>query len=194
MEKLFLVIFAAALVGACGSDSSSSGSGGSGGAGTGGSSTGGTASGGTAGTGTGGAAGSTGGSAGASGNPGTGGAAGSAGTGGAAGSGGAAGTGGKPGDAGACAPLFDTYQKALAEAVKCSSQLGVVQCSGSATLYDSCGCKLVANETQDAKVKEAQAAYDAWTKAGCGPYGCGKACFEGTTGACDPTTSTCTWK
>ena len=188
MKRLSLVFLAAALASACGgSDSGTSGTGGSG---TGGSGTGGSGTGGSGGTSSGGAAASAG-TGGSAGSAGTGGAAGIAGTGGAAGS---AGTGGNPGDGGQCAPLFESYQKALAAAVQCSPQLSVVQCSGAATLYDSCGCKLVANETQDAKVKAAQAAYDAWTKAGCGPYPCGKACFEGTTGACDPTSGTCMWK
>jgi hypothetical protein len=86
------------------------------------------------------------------------------------------------GDAGACQSLFATFQNALAEAVKCSPVLGVVQCSGSATLLDACGCTVVANETQPEKVKAAQAAYDAWVAAGCGPYACGKECVVGTTG------------
>jgi hypothetical protein len=67
------------------------------------------------------------------------------------------------------------------------------QCSGTASVPDSCGCPVVLNETQDAKVKAAQSGYDAWVQAGCGPFPCGKACFAGTTGICDPSNGTCQW-
>jgi hypothetical protein len=84
-------------------------------------------------------------------------------------------------------------QATLAEAQQCSPNLTVIQCDGSATSYDMCGCEVVLNETQSAKVKAAQDAYKAWVDAGCGPLGCGAPCFLGTKGACDPGTSMCQW-
>src|SRR5690606_15273953 len=134
--------------------------------------------------GSGGASGASGGSAG----NGSGGASGSAGsTGGSAGStGGSAGsTGGSAGAGGECASLLAQMQATLDAAVTCSPQLPVVQCSGSATSYDACGCEVVLNETQSDKVKAAKDAYQAWADAGCGPYACGKPCALGTNGVCD---------
>ncbi len=156
--------------------------------------------------GSGGAAGATGGSGGASGSGGgagsgglagsggTSGSAGTAGTAGAGGSSGAAGGGGAPGDGGLCATLNSARAEALAAAIKCSGVLGVVQCSGSATVPDQCACPTLVNEAQPDKVKAAQDAYDAWVKAGCGPYPCGAACFAGSTGTCDGVTGICKWE
>ncbi|MCA9594945.1 MAG: hypothetical protein KC776_16605, partial [Myxococcales bacterium] len=110
-------------------------------------------------------------------------------------SGGAAGAAGGGGAAGAnCAPLLKAVQDTLAEAVACNPAISSIQCDGSATSPDTCDCPVLLNEKTPDKVKAAQDAYKAWTTAGCGPFQCGKACFAGTTGACDATTSTCQWK
>jgi hypothetical protein len=82
----------------------------------------------------------------------------------------------------------------LLGAVKCNGSATVTQCDGSAVGHDACGCKVLFNENLDQQVKQANAAYDAWVTAGCGPFACGKACIEGTTGACDATSGTCQWQ
>ena len=145
--------------------------------------------------------GGTGGTAGNGGGSGSGGSAGngggSAGSGATAGSGGTAGASGSAGAGGAagadCKALGESMQKTLAEAVTCSPMLTVEQCTGSATGFDQCGCEVVLNETQPAKVKAANDTYSAWVAAGCGPFGCGAPCFFGTKGTCDAATSTCQW-
>lgn len=192
MNARCLVWLAVSTVGVwswgCGSSESDGGGGGSAGSagqGTGGSS--GSASGGSSGTASGGASGSaSGGSAGSA----SGGSAGTS-SGGSAGSA-SGGASGSPGDGGVdCKTLNDERAKTLAAAVECSGLLGVVQCSGSDKVPDQCGCPVIVNEAKADAVKAAKAAYDAWEKAGCGPFACGAACFDAKKGICDGTTSKC---
>jgi hypothetical protein len=93
-----------------------------------------------------------------------------------------------------CATLQETRRKTLEDASSCSGVLTVVQCSGSASVPDQCACPVIVNEARPEKVKAAQDAYDAWVKAGCGPFPCGAACFAGTKGKCDSVSGTCQWE
>ncbi len=91
--------------------------------------------------------------------------------------------GGGSGGAATCASLNVTRQEALQAATSCNAELSG-QCTGSATVPDQCACPRIVNDGQPDDVQAAQAAYDAWVQAGCGPYACGAACSEGTTGIC----------
>lgn len=49
-----------------------------------------------------------------------------------------------------------------------------VECTGSATIQDTCGCKVVGNSLDGAAVAAANQAFEAWSSAGCGPGECKK--------------------
>ncbi|MCC6522642.1 MAG: hypothetical protein IT373_08290, partial [Polyangiaceae bacterium] len=72
-----------------------------------------------------------------------------------------------------CAELEQDLLAKNDAATSCNPLLGVVQCSGTATIHDPCACSQVANEVEAAAVAAATQAYQAWTAAGCGPYDCG---------------------
>jgi hypothetical protein len=114
------------------------------------------------------------------------------------GDGAVAGAGAGAGAAGApsCVELNKERQTWLDAARTCSPELNG-QCAGARTVPNQCGCPTLVNSAFDYQVKRAQAAYDAWVAANCGPYACGAACFVGTMGVCDPTrigSSTCIWQ
>lgn len=86
-----------------------------------------------------------------------------------------------------CANLLDSMNVAAAAAQACNPTVSSPQCDGTAVVKDACGCpSLLLNEKQPDKVKAALAAYDAWVNAGCGPLGCGQACFPAVSGFCSP--------
>jgi len=87
-----------------------------------------------------------------------------------------------------CDVLLEDFQDALRAANSCDPSLATPQCDGSAILDDTCGCpSVLANEKAPDVVASAQAAYDAWTAQGCGPFECGAACFPAGPGECSPT-------
>lgn len=74
---------------------------------------------------------------------------------------------------------------AVAAAQACDLSISSTQCDGTAILDDSCGCpSILLNEKNPGLVKAALGAYNAWTNAGCGPFGCGGACFPAVPGFC----------
>lgn len=74
---------------------------------------------------------------------------------------------------GPCASLLEIFETALDHARACSPLDPNIQCDGSAVLLDVCGCpSVVANENLIGEIADAQAAYEAWVAAGCGPYEC----------------------
>jgi hypothetical protein len=113
------------------------------------------------------------------------------------GGGAAAGVGGESAaGAPSCAELNMERQTWLQAAVVCSAELDG-QCAGAKTVPNQCGCPTLVNSALDYQVKQAQAAYDAWVAAGCGPFACGAACFLGTMAICDPSrigSSSCIWQ
>lgn len=86
--------------------------------------------------------------------------------------------GGGTGGADPCPQLYAVYQDRLQEARTCNP-LSLNRCTE--TVPDQCGCPVwvVGDEAADA-----QAAYDSWTNAGCGPFGCGAPCFVAQAGEC----------
>ncbi len=107
------------------------------------------------------------------------------------------GTAGSGGVGGApdCTSLNNTRQQYLDAARVCNAELSG-QCTGSATVPNQCACPTLVNDGSPSDVQAAQDAYDAWVAAGCGPYACGAACFEGTTGTCvgqGGPAGLCTW-
>ncbi len=73
----------------------------------------------------------------------------------------------------ACTTLLELYETAVDHARACSPIDPNIVCDGTVVLLDTCGCpSIVANEDLPADVAEAQAAYEAWVAAGCGPYLC----------------------
>lgn len=121
---------------------------------------------------------------------GSGGSGGTSGSGGTTSTGGSGGTGGNGND---CEALNEARQAALTEAVSCNPEIDGPQCTGEKTVPDQCGCPVLVNELNAASAAAAQAAYDAWVEAECGPYACGAACFVGEEGTCSGETSTCAW-
>jgi hypothetical protein len=89
----------------------------------------------------------------------------------------------------------------VAAAEACNAALNIVQCNGTATVHDACGCVVIGNETNPQAVS---AANNAWTDCEsmgcCGPMAhpitpltCGKCPGTTATGHCDPATSLCTY-
>lgn len=85
-----------------------------------------------------------------------------------------------------CAALLETLETAIDHARACTPLDPNIQCDGSVVLLDTCGCpSVVANENLITEIADAQAAYDAWVAAGCGPYDC-VSCTPATEGGfCD---------
>lgn len=67
-----------------------------------------------------------------------------------------------------CADLGERLEDAIREAISCAPSLPVVQCDGSAIVYDACSCPLIANENQREAIEEALLAHDELIAAGCG--------------------------
>lgn len=67
-----------------------------------------------------------------------------------------------------CAELGERLEAAIREAIRCAPSLPVVQCDGSAVVYDACSCPLIANENQREAIEEALRAHDELVAAGCG--------------------------
>ena len=86
-----------------------------------------------------------------------------------------------------CDGLFQVYDAALADAVSCNPFVNMMQCDGTASVHDPCGCPVLANETNPTAVQAAVAAYDAWVAASCGPYLCGAPCQTLSPGFCSGT-------
>jgi hypothetical protein len=86
----------------------------------------------------------------------------------------------------ACASLLETLETAIDHARACTPLDPNIQCDGSVVLLDTCGCpSVVANENLITEIADAQAAYDAWVAAGCGPHEC-VSCTPATEGGfCD---------
>jgi hypothetical protein len=81
-----------------------------------------------------------------------------------------------------CAALLEAFETANDHARACSPLDPNIQCDGSVVLLDACGCpSVVANENLVAEIADAQAAYEAWVAAGCGPYECAT-CMPATNG------------
>ena len=77
-----------------------------------------------------------------------------------------------------------SWETAIDHARACSPLDPVIQCDASVVLLDQCGCaSIVVNENHVSEIQEAQAAYDAWVAAGCGPYLC-ESCSEALGGWC----------
>ena len=76
-----------------------------------------------------------------------------------------------------CASLLAALQAALAEATACNSCSNTDQCQNGPLVYDTCGCQVGANSTTPDKAAAANAAYQAWTAKGCGPYECQEPCY-----------------
>jgi len=70
-----------------------------------------------------------------------------------------------------CDGLLGDLQSKLDAAQACNPALEVVQCTGSKTVIDTCGCVAVANASPD-YLAQAANSYAAWVSAGCGPFLC----------------------
>jgi hypothetical protein len=77
---------------------------------------------------------------------------------------------GAPGDP--CVELELDLTNKNAEAIACNPAINMPQCTGTAYVLDTCGCQILANETNPSAVQAAQQAYQAWVGAGCGPWPC----------------------
>ena len=101
---------------------------------------------------------------------------------------GGAGAGG--GSAGSCDARLVTLAQKIAAAETCNPLINAVQCSGTASVTDGCGCQVIANETNPSAVAAAQAAYEAASAASCiAP--CAAPCPYFGPGFCDPATGKC---
>ena len=96
------------------------------------------------------------------------------------------------GGAGGCAGLQADAIATLAAAQACNPGLDALQCTGTNTSVDLCGCPVVANDTAFTAAQLANMAFSTWVNAGCGPIEC-FACPPppGSPWFCDPTTSLC---
>lgn len=102
--------------------------------------------------------------------------------------GGAGGAGGAGG--GSCDARIATLSQKIAVAETCNPLINAVQCSGTASVTDGCGCQVIANETNPTAVAAAQAAHDAASAASCiAP--CAAPCPYFGPGFCDPATGKC---
>lgn len=89
-----------------------------------------------------------------------------------------------------CAALLADMQAKAKDATHCNPLLDIQQCDGTAIINDSCGCpSILANEKNPNKVSSAQAAYQAWVSAGCGPMDCDH-CSPAIPGFCNGTNET----
>ncbi len=71
-----------------------------------------------------------------------------------------------------CDDLMQSFEAALAAAQACEPWINMPQCTGELTVLDVCGCVAPANEHFPELGAAAEAAYDAWTDPGCGPWDC----------------------
>jgi len=98
-----------------------------------------------------------------------------------------------------CSGTYATLGGDVAQAETCSPMLQIVQCSGKAMIHDVCGCLVIANETNQAAVDKANAAYASCVSMKCcgpgampiTPPSCGTCPPPPTKGFCDPGTSKC---
>lgn len=96
------------------------------------------------------------------------------------------------GGAGGCAGLEADLAAKLAAAQACNPALSVPQCSGAVTTIDTCGCSVVANDSNAPGAQLATTAFETWVDAGCGPFNCA-VCPPPPSSPwyCDPTTAVC---
>lgn len=85
--------------------------------------------------------------------------------------------------------VCDQLEKELVLAIEaarfCSPLDPNIQCDGTVTLLDTCGCpSFVANEDLVEEVQTAKLAYETWVDAGCGPYPC-ESCTPAMGGFCE---------
>jgi hypothetical protein len=71
-----------------------------------------------------------------------------------------------------CLILEQELAAAISAAQSCEPTDPVVQCDGSAFVYDYCMCQLLANEHNLEAIDWAFDAFDAWVASGCGPWLC----------------------
>jgi hypothetical protein len=98
-----------------------------------------------------------------------------------------------------CSGTYAMLRGDVTAAEVCSPTLQIVQCSGKAMIHDVCGCLVIANETNQAAVDEANAAYASCVNVKCcgpgampiSPPTCGTCPPPPTKGFCDPNTSHC---
>jgi hypothetical protein len=90
-----------------------------------------------------------------------------------------------------CTQLNADRIAALDAARACSSAADG-QCSADVTVPDACGCAVPVNPTSPDGVEQAQATYDAWVNAGCGPA-CAAPCILGTAATCSVESASCVW-
>ncbi|MCC6525950.1 MAG: hypothetical protein IT373_25110 [Polyangiaceae bacterium] len=84
-----------------------------------------------------------------------------------------------------CDSLKQALDDAVAAAVACWPSDPQPQCTGTAYVYDTCQCQILANETNPQAIAAALEAFDAWVAPGCGPWDCGFCPVFGP-GACVP--------
>ena len=77
---------------------------------------------------------------------------------------------GAPGDP--CLEAQDWLGIKIVAALACDPTIYLAQCTGTATVYDYCGCELVANENNATAVQDAIDAYKAMVQMGCAPTTC----------------------
>jgi hypothetical protein len=96
------------------------------------------------------------------------------------------------GGAGGCDGLQADAIATLAAAQACNPALNALQCSGTNTTVDLCGCPVVANDSAFSAAQLATMAFTTWVNAGCGPFEC-FACPPPPDNPwyCDPTESIC---
>ncbi|MBI4952651.1 MAG: hypothetical protein HY908_11505 [Myxococcales bacterium] len=85
-----------------------------------------------------------------------------------------------------CDTLKQALDDAVAAAVACYPSDPQPQCNGTAYVYDTCQCQILANETNPQAIAAALEAFDAWVAPGCGPWDCGFCPLFGP-GVCVPT-------
>ena len=76
------------------------------------------------------------------------------------------------GGSGGCSGLQEDLLAKVAAAQACNPALSIPQCSGGTTVNDLCGCSVAANDSNPMAAESATAAFNAWVKAGCGPFAC----------------------
>ena len=88
-----------------------------------------------------------------------------------------------------CDELQAELEKLIAAATVCECMLP--PCSDDRPIHDTCGCPIAAGASRVNEAKQAEASYQQWIAAGCGPLSCTGNCARPTYWTCNGETDGC---
>jgi hypothetical protein len=94
-----------------------------------------------------------------------------------------------------CDGVLGELSALIVEATTCNSCMDYDSCMNGPKIHDTCGCLVGASELAQQAAADAEALYQQWVSAGCGPFECNTPCLpDNATYYCTPTGTNCDGK